>query len=313
MKKYQRVGLLTLAFLVALGGIYDIAHKTAGAPSADQAVKTQVEDRKVSQVNSDTTSTKPRPILRDKYSELKSRADADDPIAAAELFHDLMNCSFAAAMKKAMPPKALAELNRDSSGDSVEQLEAHERELGNIQRTLDFVRDQETRCADFENPPPDSVMPSMLKAAQLGDQLATRCYLDGSFLVTSNLISHPEWLEDYKQNALEIAQRGMERGDWRVVGLMQRAQLGPFKFELLGQIDSNDPTAEYRYLKLERLGSTGDFGTSLDPMMATSAQRLSPDQIAQADAWSQRMYSNYFNGSSSNVIDKAPGVCNPDL
>ena len=315
MKKNNIVQLIALVIIAAMAMTYWLSRgtPTKSPESQSSAVGVQGRIQSPPRTTDHLVAGKTPTPLRDRYSELKARADANDPAAASALFRDIMDCSFANNMKKTMPPRALAELERDSSNDTAEELEVHERQLGDMQKTLDFVRKQQARCADFGEAPTDAIMPAMLKAAQLGDQLATRCYLDSDSLITWNLISHPDWLEDYKNNVLAIAQRGIEHGDWRVVGLLQRSRLGPFKATLLGQILSSDPAAEYRYLKLMRLGSSGDFGASLDPMIAVSAQDLSPEQMANADAWSQQTYDNYFNGSSSNVIDRAPAACGPEF
>jgi hypothetical protein len=95
-----------------------------------------------------------------------------------------------------------------------------------------------------------------------------------------------------------------------VVGLYGHAYGGYFSSSLFGQIiGPPDPVQAYQYLKLQQLGAGGDFLKKIVGQANAAAADLSPDQIAQADAWAQDMYARYFNGTSSNELSNGVNTC----
>ncbi|MEO8959036.1 MAG: hypothetical protein ABI304_08840 [Rudaea sp.] len=113
----------------------------------------------------------------------------------------------------------------------------------------------------------------------------------------SGVLDHPEWLTHYKQNTLALADTALQSGDWTAVQLLQSAYRGSFSASLLGQLTGTDPVQSYRYLQLQQLGTTANSDPHLDQRIATAQQQLTPQQIADGNAWASQTYSQYFNSS----------------
>jgi hypothetical protein len=249
--------------------------------------------------------------LKDVLDELQARADAGDAEAASRLARDLNKCTRIDELKRTLPQMLPLVLAEDDKNQSVDELSWHEKMLGIYQQKLDLIRDNESFCAGVGREDLETVTPALLRAAQLGDLASTNCYLGMSTLGMPGLLDHPEWLTDYKQNALQLVQAAFERGDWVAVGMLEHAY-GPFRFQtqFLTQLTEPDTTAYYRYLRLQRLGASGDFLARLDKQIEAAQQDLTPPQIADGDAWAQDAYTRYFNGSSSNELSNGVNTCN---
>jgi hypothetical protein len=247
--------------------------------------------------------------LKDIFADLKARADANDPAAATELYRDLGRCQYERDMARLLPKILPSVLDRDTSKDSLETLKNRDGMLQNMQKELDFVQRNQAFCADLDNATLQQYVPSALKAAQLGDPRAARCYLGGAVERTSGLLDHPEWLSDFKQNAMSLADQGIQQGDWGIAALLGHAYGGLFSSSFLTQVTGTDPVKAYQYLKLQRLGANGDFVSNLDSQLATASADLTPDQIAQGDAWAQQTYTQYYSGSASNELSNGVNTC----
>ena len=246
--------------------------------------------------------------LKEIFDDLKARADAGDAAAASRLAHDLHKCLAAFQLRRLIPRDFTAlELDGDDSKLSAEQLEARASYLDSMKQQLDVVRDSDALCADIGQAEFKTLVPAQLRAAQLGDLSAADCYL-AQGVGSPGLIDHPEWLTQFKENALDLANAGIQRGDWVAVGLLGHASGGMF-MGLLQQVTGTDPLAVYQYLRLQRLGASGDFASQLDKQIAVSIQQLTPQQIADADAWAQGVYQNYFKGKSSNELSNGTNIC----
>jgi hypothetical protein len=153
------------------------------------------------------------------------------------------------------------------------------------------------------------VVSTALQAAQLGDQQATSCYLGTSYTGMPQLIDHPDWLGDFKQNALQLANTAVQQGNWNAVELLQGAYLGIFSTPL-SETTGADPVMRYRYLMLERLGAHGPFAARLDTRIKDAADELNSSQLSDADAWARDTYAQYFQDSGpSNVASVGANIC----
>ena len=250
------------------------------------------------------------------FDELKTRADSGDGEAASRLFHDLESCRRVRFAQETWNQLTGIALNEPVKNKSSEELILQDQSLDRTQKMIAFVRDNTAMCAGLGSEQVDATVPAMLIAAQSGDLPALDCYLGLQVSsVPGNLIDHPEWLTQYKQNAPALAQLGIERGDWHVVKLLQFAySIGADGSLLLGYVTGRhpDPEQAYRYQKLERLGASGDYAVQLDRMYSFIDASLSKQQIAAADAWAQETYSRYFQGTSSNELGKWESAC-PDV
>jgi hypothetical protein len=246
------------------------------------------------------------------FDELKTRADGGDTEAAARLFHDLEVCRDVQTRARFVPRIFSSELDSLKKPETSAEMSDQDQMLAQMQHALDAIKRYESTCAGVEASQIEAIVPLMFEAAQAGDQRALHCYIGANFIGMPGLIDHPEWLQQYKENAMALAQSAYQRGDWMVVDLLQHAYSGLFSESLLAQMLGADPEQAYRYLKLKRLGANGDFADRLDKRLASAAQTLSAGQTAAADTWAQDAYTRYFNGSSSNELSKGPQVC-PNL
>ncbi len=258
-------------------------------------------------VRASTTPQPETPSLKDIFADLKARADANDATAASALFQDLRTCTRTRDLQQLLPKVVPSMLAEGSPTDSEEILKSRDAMLQGMQKQLDFVQRNQTFCADLDNATLDQYVPALLKAAQLGDAKAARCYLGGGVEQSSALLDHPEWINDFKQNALSIADQGIRQGDWGVAGLMGRAYQGLLPSSFLSQLTGVDAEKAYQYLKLQRLGTQGNFVKRIDNQIADAAANLTPEQIAQSDAWVQQTYAQYYGRSESQPFNAIGG------
>jgi hypothetical protein len=259
-----------------------------------------------------STSSAPLPPpgtpLKDIYAELKARSAAGDAAAAARLAHDLGKCQYVARMKQTLPQIMPSVLDQDEKKLTADALSKRDRTLAFYQEQFDTVRENEAFCAGLDRSDFETLTPVLQLAAQLGSTTATDCYLSSGLTDMEGLLDHPEWLVDFKQNAMPLAQAAIEKGDWVTVGIMEHSYGGFFN-DFLSQITGTDLAQRYRYLKLQRLGASGDFIAKLDKQISGITPNLTTDQIADGDAWAQGMYTRYFNGTSSNELSNGTNVC----
>jgi len=240
--------------------------------------------------------------LTQVYDELKARADAGDAAAASRLFHDTFRCVMAREQLLGAPTTAALLLEGDTSKLSAEQLAAREKHLAELEETLGKARRNSQLCAGLDESK-SLLTPLMLEAARLGDLAAGNCYVAGNMLADPRLFDHPEWLTEYKANALALALAGVAQGDWGMVAQLQHAYARDgYAMIALGRITGPDPVQNYRYLKLRRLGANSQNAPYYDENLAFVAHDLSADDVAAGDAWAQDTYLRYFSAVPENTI-----------
>ncbi|HXD83592.1 MAG TPA: hypothetical protein VN599_04075 [Rudaea sp.] len=276
------------------------------APEIDAA--TIAHKQSTHRVTSSAPLPPPGTPLKDTYAELKARADAGDGQAASRLVHDMEKCSWIAKMKLFLPQTLPSALGGNDKKLTAEELSWREKSLGHYQKELDLIHNNEAFCAGLDQKEFDTLTPNLLRAAQLGDTWATDCYLSSGVTGMQGLLDHPEWLAEFKQNAIPLARAAIENGDWVAVGIMEHAY-GGFFSDFISQVTGTDLAQRYRYLSLQRFGASGDFTAKLDEQISGITPNLSMDQIADGDAWAQEMYARHFDGTSSNGLSNGTNVC----
>jgi len=141
---------------------------------------------------------------------------------------------------------------------------------------------------------------STLNAAQLGDPQAADCYVGANLNAWPDVLDNPNWISDYKNAALPLANAAVQQGDWAMVGMLASANAGsPRSNNMLNQLTGTDVLQAYTYTKLMSLGqpsSTPPSARSTNALSTLSGQ-LTPEQIQSADAQAQSMYQQYFNAT----------------
>ncbi len=143
---------------------------------------------------------------------------------------------------------------------------------------------------------------SVTRAAELGDSDAQVCFIQGDFF---NELGRQQ-MEQYKDDARNYIQMGLERGDWRVVSLLATHSVD--YSGRLGELALDNPYDILRMNRLLRHGATGEYAQILDSNARDSTIRL--DNKAQVDAaiaWAQQEYERYFRNSPK--LHSEPGDC----
>jgi len=236
--------------------------------------------------------------LKDTFADLKARADAGDASAASRLFQDLQHCAEAQRFGQLLPAMANRMLN--ANANSPDAAQRTDRELGMVQRQLDLQQSSATLCADVTPEQMAALVPTTLQAAQLGDAQAANCYVGANLNTWPDVLNNPEWINDYKNNALPLATAALQQGDWAMVGLMASANAGNIRSNtMLNQVTGTNIQQAYTYAKLMSLGQPTGTPPSLRSTnaLSTLSGQLSADQISAADAQAQQMYQQYFNAT----------------
>ncbi len=236
----------------------------------------------------------PNAPLAQVYADLKARAVAGDAPAASRLYRDVGRCLHARDVLTNQTRTASWMLEDDTSKLDANELSRREQRLGTIQDELSKARASSSLC-DGVMPEQLQLAPVALRAAQLGDAQAADCYVSAGLTTGGGLLDHPEWLQDYKDNAMSLANTAVEQGDWTMVGQLQRAYAQSNNAGLLGQVTGADPSQAYAYLKLRSLGAVTPQGSSfLNRQLTDAAQGLPTGAVTEGDTWAQNTYQQYF-------------------
>lgn len=233
--------------------------------------------------------------LKPNFAALQARADAGDLAAATRLYRDLDLCRGFARREgevRRYSDELLAARGAAADPRQRESLRAGLEAAESNERALDALR---TQCAGLDPSQLGALGSNLQTAALLGEPYARACYLArGPGFDAAGLLDHPERLSAYRGNARALIERGIADGDWRVLDQL-RGAYEPGADGLLAAAVGKDPLQRYRYLKLFRLGAPPRPGVS-DEDLAMAAARLSPSQLADADAWAARTFNQNFRG-----------------
>ncbi len=282
---------------VARGAIFSTKGKSSAAAVGAAATRRSASGRLLnSAVSNASALPPPNTPLKQTFAELKARADAGDAAAAARLFHDIQSCAEVQRINQMMPNLANRVLNNDPASMSPGAARRSDRMLGMIQKNLDFAQDNAALCADVGPDEMAALVPATLEAAQGGDPQAANCYVGANLNNWPDVLDNPDWISDYKQNALPLATAAVQQGDWPMVGLMASAYAGGVRSNnMLTQVTGANPVQAYSYAKLMSLGQpAGNTSNRAANNLTSLAGQLSSDQLQTADAWAQNAYQQYF-------------------
>jgi hypothetical protein len=278
------------------------AATTTGATATDEGSRTAVASKPAAQVGHAVTTHAPPPPgtpLVQTYDQLDARANAGDAEAASRLFREARDCFRARIGGPMLTRSARALLNEDASHLSAGQLRGREERLADLERDMQRTSDDAAKC-DGLSDAQLQLVPLTFRAAQLGDAEASACYVNGLLLFAGGLLDHPEWLAQYKSNALQLAEAGVQHGNWQMVAQLRAAYGGELTFTPLAQVVGTDPVKNYRYMKLQWLAAPDGLRARLKSDLAGAAGDLSVEQLASADAWAQDAYARYFGAQPTD-------------
>ncbi len=279
---------------------------TAAKPVAATASGRSMLDSAVSNASERAPLPPANAPLKSILAELKARADAGDTDAASRLFRDMQTCAQVQRLNQTMPGIANRVLNDTSTPASPAAAQRSERMLDFVQRNLDFSKSNAAMCADLSAADMAELVPATLQAAQLGDAQAANCYVGANLNNWPGLLDNPQWVQDYKSNALGLANGAVQQGDWSMAMLMAQAYGGSSR-NMLNQITGSNAQQAYTYAKLMSLGQptgTQQSQRSTNALGNFSSQ-LTPAQIQAADQQAQQMYQQYFNNTPRQTGDVA--------
>lgn len=238
----------------------------------------------------------PRTPLTQIYDALKARAAAGDATAASRLFNDVRECAVARRMKRTLPSwmQTSIHLKDDGNGTSHAQVvPAYIMRMTSDQ--YDYVQSLKPMCDGLDDNRIDEVFSLEMLAARLGDMHALACFVGSNLDYMPGLVNHPQWLEQFKDNAMNLADYGIRQGNWDVIHALQIAYAGKGAAFLLTQVTGFDPVRNATYLELERLGAANakeaaDIGQQLNLV----AEQMLPDQLLSAQSAAQDLYSRYI-------------------
>ena len=237
--------------------------------------------------------------LKDIRADLEARAQAGDAEAASRLFRDTQRCVDVHHINAMVPHMAQRTLDQKIDGISPDAARGREKMLAEYDKQLNFARDNAALCEGLSSADVNQVMPAAMHAALLGDTMAADCYIgSGLYGMPPGLLDHPEWLGDYKQNAVAIANAAIDRGDWSMVPLLSNAYDANFFASLLGQVTGRDPVQAYRLLKLRSLGATNSRAADfVNRELAMIGSEIPADAKAAGDAWAQQTFQTAFGST----------------
>jgi hypothetical protein len=202
---------------------------------------------------------------------------------------------------------AIESFSRALGGDSLEpdQRKNMEESLARVQ---DIAARYQRLCAGAtETEIQDATYPTMLLAAEAGDDNAARCYVEGMQSPGKANLMDPAHQAAFKQHAQVLAREGIARGDWGMVFLLAYAYSDSAGWGVDAALTSywyrvvdQDPLMWYAYSKLGALGkeSAGITAAKAEAELQDIIDRYNlawPD-VAAADAWASETYTRFFSG-----------------
>ncbi|MHB8446742.1 MAG: hypothetical protein ACYC7G_02075 [Rudaea sp.] len=214
--------------------------------------------------------------------------DSSETERATQAFHQSHQCHVAWNTIKGLRSEIAA---CDSLGSAMDDI--CRRNIKQAERRIQVQTDRLAGCSTVPAVLEKAYFDSVGRAAELGNTDAQVCYVQGNFSIEIS----DQQMEQYKDNARNYIQLGLERGDWRIVDLLAQdtnVHISGF----LGSLSSRSPYDILRMNRLLRLGATGEYAQFLDSNARDSAIRLgNKAQVDAAITWAQQEYERYFRNS----------------
>lgn len=281
--------LLALAVAVQRSRANGAAKRDSGHPLATEAAKAStVSDESVS-----PTSAKEAPGPYEDRAELSRQ------------LRFRMTCARVASQSREMERQLKAPnswMNNDEAAKSLSP-----QELQYWQDSLAEWESNREPCKRLGASIDDgSIYELALRAANTGDGDAAACYIMTWWTVPQDptfkgpRISHstqgilPRFISEYSTNARRLLDEGLERGDWRMVSLLDMA-INERHGQLIGGLRRFDtPDEEYVNLRLMQLGTRGEKTGEIARRVEFALQNVPANRVAAANARAQAMYNAHF-------------------
>jgi len=236
----------------------------------------------------------------------KSAAPVPPQAAESMAFRTAQSCAFAA--------QSIATMRRmlDScsvSPTSVDWSDAHKElcpEVGQqFPRKIAAVERVLAQCPYEVDDFGEQFFRHTQASAAAGDLEAQLCYVQNDFEL--NRPRTPEENQLFERDAPAYVESALRRGDWRIVEILFWKRGRHTNEALLpDSITTNDGDSARKYARLMRRGAGSDsFRQLMD--MESRASSSTKGELAELDAWAERMYQMYF--SKSPLLHESPIVC----
>lgn len=227
------------------------------------------------------------------YDALMERAMMGDKVAAERLFHDSIRC------QRYMLAAESARMTLKDTGTTVD---LSERRLDASTTVLDRVsamlKADATLCDDVDiKQLGAAIYPILLSAAKLGSPTASVCYVAASYRPGTAQQEDAAQEASYRENALELAQREIDQGNWKMVSLMAQAYADDLPgYGWFNMLVAPDPLKVYAYTKLMSFGATEDDVASVHDQLQLLLTHNSfrAGEIEAAEAWARQVYATSF-------------------
>jgi hypothetical protein len=297
----RRATVFALMIVLAVVGAYLLGRAQPDplrAATASQHMPRPADNAgRIAKANSATAA--PARRARNLFSALQARANAGDIAASTRLYRDLSLCHRLRAMDWNNALLANELLDMPTNGMLPAQMQDYQAQLDAIDSRRQNAQRLQALCESADAAMMDSLVPSVSRAAQLGEKHARACYLAmGPNYDARALARHPEWIGMYRASVPALIDAGTAAGDWRVVNILRNAYQ-PGAEGLLAGVLGSDPVQHYRYLKLYRLGAGPGDVDVLDRQLAEAAARLPRERLAEADEWAETAFRRDFAGRPS--------------
>ena len=123
------------------------------------------------------------------------------------------------------------------------------------------------------------------------------------------MAEHPEWITQYKQHALDIADQSVGRGNWMMVRQFYDA-LGDVKGATpFGRLTGRDVAQQYRYARLMQFGADGRDNGAINVEIDALLPSLSENDITVGDIWARNTYQRSFTSHPERHAVLSANVC----
>ncbi len=292
----HRTALLVSAALIALTATAVLVWKLGEPTRIDHGIVRDADAASTDQPHAMAApvTASHEPPLNSVFDDLKSRADAGDAEAASLLYRNILRCRLATAINRDIGRATKRALSEGNSALTAQQLDDREKSLATMQQQLQEANKNSALCQGASPAQLQALVPTMVRAAQLGDDAAAACYVSGLYLNQDGSADHPEWTADYRRDALAVSDAAIARGDWNMVALVASAYAGEYDLDPFPRVTGRSAPLQYRYLKLELLGARDADREFFQNQIAELSTKLSPDRIALGDAWADTTFQHYF-------------------
>lgn len=236
----------------------------------------------------------------------KSTAPAAPQTAESIAFRTSQSCAFAA--------QSIATMRRmlDScsiSPSSSEWSDAHQELCPKVVQTfptkIATVEQVLAQCPYELDDFGEQLFRQTQAAAAAGDLEAQLCYVQNDFEL--NRLRTPEENRLFERDAPAYVENALRRGDWRIIQILFWKRGRHTNEALLpDSITTNDGDSARKYARLMRRGAGSEsFRRLMD--MESRASSSTKGELADLDAWAERIYQMYF--AKSPLLHETPSMC----